>query len=68
MAHVRKDTLVTPSEWAKHLRPEGKKFQAHKERRAAKDEIITVRICEDCPNPNEVKRTGKCFDCLNYDA
>jgi len=39
MAHKRKDTLVRTSEWAKHLRPFGKKQQSAKERRAARKEI-----------------------------
>lgn len=34
--HVRKDTLVKGTEWAKHLRPFGKKAQAKRERQAAK--------------------------------
>ena len=29
------------------------------------DERIEARIiCEDCPLPHEVERTGKCFDCI----
>jgi hypothetical protein len=39
MAHVRKDTLAKTSEWAKHLRPFGKRKQAKAERRAATKEI-----------------------------
>lgn len=39
MAHKRKDTLTRPCEWAKHLRPFGKRRQAHKERQAVKDVI-----------------------------
>lgn len=36
MAHVRKDTLTRSREWAKHLRPFGKRKQAKGERVAAK--------------------------------
>jgi hypothetical protein len=39
MAHTRKDTLTKPIEWAKHLRPYGKKRQQHKERVAAQKQI-----------------------------
>lgn len=39
MSHKRKDTLVAPVEWAKHLRPYNKRVQAKKERRASKKEI-----------------------------
>ena len=39
MAHKRKDTLTAPLEWAKHLRPFGKKQQSAKERRAARKQI-----------------------------
>lgn len=39
MAHKRKDTLAKTNEWAKHLRPFGKRQQAKAERRAAKKEI-----------------------------
>ena len=39
MATKRKDTLVAPREWAKHLRPFNKRMQAKAERRAAKHEI-----------------------------
>jgi hypothetical protein len=39
MAHKRKDTRVAPTEWAKHLRPEGKRMQSKAERNAAKKEI-----------------------------
>ena len=39
MAHKRKDSLVPPSEWAKHLRPFGKRKQAKLERLAAKKDI-----------------------------
>jgi hypothetical protein len=35
MGHVRKDTLTKSIEWAKHLRPLGKRQQAKRERRAA---------------------------------
>ncbi len=39
MAHVRKDTLTKPLEWAVHLRPYGKRQQAKLERRAAEKQI-----------------------------
>jgi len=39
MAHVRKDTLVAPPEWWKHLRPYNKRKVAKSERLAAKREI-----------------------------
>lgn len=39
MAHVRKDTLTKTIEWAKHLRPFGKRRQAKQERRAARKDI-----------------------------
>jgi hypothetical protein len=39
MSHKRKDTLVKPKEWAKHLRPFGKRVQSKAERRAAKKEF-----------------------------
>ena len=38
MAHKRKDTLVGPVQWWKHLRFM-KRIQNHKERQAAKEEI-----------------------------
>lgn len=36
MAHVRKDTYCETREWARHLRPYGKRLQAGMERQAAK--------------------------------
>ena len=39
MSHKRKDTLVRVTDWAKHLRPSGKRMQAKRERLAAKKEI-----------------------------
>jgi hypothetical protein len=39
MAHVRKDTLVTPGEWWKHLRPFLKRLVSKAERKAARKEI-----------------------------
>jgi hypothetical protein len=39
MAHVRKDTLTAPGEWAKHLRPRGKRVVNKSERQAASKEI-----------------------------
>lgn len=41
MGHVRKDTLTKSVEWAKHLRPYGKRQQAKKERNAVKHLIAT---------------------------
>lgn len=38
MAHKRKDTYV-PGEWAKHLKPTGKRQMAKAERRAVKRRI-----------------------------
>ena len=35
MAHARKETLVKPPDWWKHLRPFNKRRVAKKERRAA---------------------------------
>ena len=40
MGHVRKDTLVSSVEWAKHLRPFEKRRQAKKERLAAKKALV----------------------------
>lgn len=39
MAHKRKDTLANTVEWAKHLRPEGKRRQAKAERQAGRASI-----------------------------
>ena len=39
MAHKRKDTLVAPPEWWKHLRPFNKRVVAKQERRAARQVI-----------------------------
>lgn len=38
MAHKRKDTYI-PGEWARHLKPDGKRQMAKAERRAAKNRI-----------------------------
>ena len=43
MAHVRKDTLVGPPEWWKHLRPFNKRRVAKQERRAARQLIESTR-------------------------
>lgn len=43
MAHTRKDTLVKPPEWWKHLRPFNKRRVAKAERQAAKADIETRR-------------------------
>lgn len=53
MAHVRKDTLTTPTEWARHLRRQGKRDAARNERRAARSQI-EQEIAGDCrrdPDP-----------------
>ena len=39
MSHTRKDTLAKTRQWAKHLRPSGKREQAKAERRAVMKEI-----------------------------
>lgn len=39
MAHARKDTLVSCGEWAKHLKPFGKRMVAKAERKAAQKEV-----------------------------
>lgn len=39
MAHTRKDTYTKPKEWAQHLRPFGKRKQAHKERQYIRKEL-----------------------------
>ena len=41
MSHVRKDTLAKTREWAKHLRPFGKRKQSKMERQAVAREIET---------------------------
>jgi hypothetical protein len=43
MGHARKDTLAKSVEWAKHLRPFGKRRQARKERNAVKHLIATEK-------------------------
>jgi len=47
MTHVRKDTLAKTKEWAKHLRPFGKRVQAKSERRAAKAQIAQINKEKD---------------------
>ncbi|MGV0949133.1 MAG: hypothetical protein ACOYB3_00500 [Azonexus sp.] len=59
MAHTRKDTLVKPPEWWKHLRPENKRKVAKSERRAARREInaeltAEVELQEKAPKLPEV--------------
>lgn len=39
MAHARKDTLVAPREWAKHLRKFGKRLQSKAERQKARESL-----------------------------
>ena len=43
MAHVRQDTLCTPTEWWKHMR-EQKRRMSKKERKAANKQIEIERI------------------------
>ena len=43
MAHKRKDTLTTCQEWAKHLKPFGKRTHNKCERRAARDHIRNLK-------------------------
>ena len=47
MSHVRKGTLTKPVEWARHLRPEGKRRQARQERRAVKQLERVLRTGRD---------------------
>lgn len=49
MAHKRKDTLVRPPEWWKHLRPWNKRKLAKAERRAAAGEITAEMVRNDEP-------------------
>ena len=39
MAHARKDTLVNPRSWARHLRPFDKRKTSKRERRAAVKDV-----------------------------
>ena len=51
MAHTRKDTLITPPQWWKHLRPYYKRVIAKAERKEAKEQIKLESneiICEIC--------------------
>jgi hypothetical protein len=43
MAHKRKDTLVSATQWWRHLRPFEKRRVAKKERRAASRDIRESR-------------------------
>jgi len=47
MAHKRKDTLVKPNSWNRHLRPKGKRVYHARERRHAQAEI---KKWEDTPD------------------
>ena len=51
MAHARKDTLTKPREWAKHLRPFGKRRQSKLERKAAQRQIRKRRHDSMCQTP-----------------
>lgn len=63
MAHVRKDTLSAPGEWAKHLRPYGKRLQSKAERQAAKKVVIN-EITED---PCDLLLNGKYVGTITSD-
>ena len=43
MGHVRKDTLTTPPEWWKHLRPYNKRRVSKAERRESKKQLNDMR-------------------------
>lgn len=49
MSHARKDTLTKPKQWAKHLRPFGKRQQAKAERKAAQKDIQTQQKEKEKP-------------------
>ena len=55
MSHTRKDTITASDEWAKHLRPEGKRQYNKSERRA-----VRVMLAEE----DEVKGHGLTKDAL----
>jgi hypothetical protein len=55
MARKRKDTYCVTGEWAKHLKPYGKRVMAKAERRAA-NVSIAKEIADSYPN-------GECPDC-----
>lgn len=64
MTHKRKDTYAKPKEWAKHLRPDGKRRMAKAERIAAKhivEETVEEAKTENTPLiPEEsVKQVNK---------
>jgi hypothetical protein len=52
MAHKRKDTLVKPPEWWKHLRPFNKRRVSKKERKAAA-QLITNSSREIQTDPTQ---------------
>jgi hypothetical protein len=51
MSYVRKDTLVAPPEWWKHLRPFLKRLVSKKERKAAQKVIRQEAVLKG--NPDE---------------
>jgi len=60
MAHTRKDTLTSPPEWWRHLRPDNKRRVAKNERRAARKEInaeltAEVELPEKAPKLPDVQ-------------
>lgn len=54
MATVKQGTLVAPEEWADHLRPQGKRWQARLERMAARQEI--ARELHELTRPGRPRR------------
>jgi hypothetical protein len=52
MSHKRADTLAKCRSWNKHLKPEGKRDQAKRERLAAKDRIAG-EVQDMCPGDAE---------------
>jgi hypothetical protein len=52
---MRQDSLVPTAEWAKHLRPFGKRRQAKAERQAAK----TLIDADDAIEPRNSKKVSK---------
>jgi acetone carboxylase gamma subunit len=68
MAHKRKDTFVPVMEWAKHLKPYGKRIQAKAERRAAAKAIADSYPKGECPDcqwkiRSNVREGSACPNC-----
>ena len=68
MAHIRKGILVRTTEWAKHLRPEGKRnfWKKHRAAEAEKTRSFSDMVIEDredriCFSPRKRKKLRKCF-------